>query len=103
MTALHTLGILSTSFTWIVLSKSLEEILTYVEQLLAYFPSLCSPTHPKQSQLGSGQVIVEIRSSDAALHHSPSWSNSPYTAWRSCDTPTKRKPDGMAYRYKMLW
>ena len=27
-------------------------------------------------------VIVEARSSDAALHHSPSWSNSPYTAWR---------------------
>jgi hypothetical protein len=25
---------------------------------------------------------VEVRSSDAALHHSPSWSNSPYTAWR---------------------
>ena len=46
-------------------------------------------------------------SSDAALHHSPSWSNSPYTAWRcvgslSCwitnDSPTKRKPDGMVYR-----
>ena len=28
------------------------------------------------------EVIVEARSSDAALHHSPSWSNSPYTAWR---------------------
>ena len=25
---------------------------------------------------------MEARSSDAALHHSPSWSNSPYTAWR---------------------
>ena len=36
----------------------------------------------KPSQLGLGRVIVEARSSDAALHHSPSWSNSPYTAWR---------------------
>ena len=28
------------------------------------------------------RVIVEARLSDEALHHSPSWSNSPYTAWR---------------------
>ena len=27
-------------------------VLTYTEHLLAAFPSLCSPTHPKQSQLG---------------------------------------------------
>ena len=53
------------------------------------------------SQTGWGQVIVEARSSDAALHHSPLWSNSPYTAWRcvgslSCwktnDSPTRCKP-----------
>ena len=25
---------------------------------------------------------MEARSSDAALSHSPSWSNIPYTAWR---------------------
>ena len=49
---------------------------------LAAFPSLCGPTHPKPSQLGLGRMIVEARSSDAALHHSPPWSNSPYTAWR---------------------
>ncbi|CDQ77004.1 unnamed protein product [Oncorhynchus mykiss] len=57
------------------------------------------------------QVIVEARSSDSALHHSP-WSNSPYTAWRCVlghcpidktnDSPTKRKPDGMTYRCRML-
>ena len=51
-------------------------------------------------------------SSDAALHHSPSWSNSPYTTW-SCVlghcpvetqmiVPTKRKPDGMVYRCRIL-
>ena len=54
-----------------------------------------------------GRVIVE-----AALHHSPSWPNSPYTAWRCVlslsslktnDSPTKRKPDGMLYRCRMLW
>jgi hypothetical protein len=27
-------------------------------------------------------VIVEARSSDAAFHHSPSWSNSTYIVWR---------------------
>jgi hypothetical protein len=26
--------------------------------------------------------VVEARSPDAKLHHAPSWSNSPYTAWR---------------------
>jgi hypothetical protein len=50
--------------------------------LLAAFSSLCGPTHSKLSQLGGGWVIVEARSSDAALHHSPSWSNIPYAAWR---------------------
>jgi hypothetical protein len=61
---------------------SLEGIPTYAEHLLSAFPSLCGPTHPKSSQLGWGRVIVEARTSDAALHHFPSWSNSPYTAWR---------------------
>ena len=55
--------------------------------------------------------IVEARSSQAALNHSPSWSNSPYTAWRCVgslswwktnDSPTKRKPDGMEFRCRML-
>ena len=50
------------------LSNSLEGVPTY--------PSLCGPTHPKPSQLGWCWVIVVARSSDAALHHSPSLSNS---------------------------
>ena len=70
------------------------------------------PTHPKPSQLGLGRVTVKARVSDAALHHSPSWSNIPYTAWRcvaslSCwktnDSPTKCKPDLMAYHCRMMW
>ena len=32
--------------------NSLEGVPTYAEHLLAAFPSLCGPTHPKQSQLG---------------------------------------------------
>jgi hypothetical protein len=53
-------------------------------------------------------VIVEARSS--ALHLSP-WSNSPYKAWRcdgslSCwktnDSTTRREPNGMVYRCRML-
>ena len=44
--------------------------------------------------------------------HSHSWSNGPYTAWRcvgslSCwktnDSPSKCKPDGMVYHCRMLW
>src|SRR4029434_6226069 len=38
------------------------------EHLLAALPSLCSPTDPRPSQLGLVWVIVEARSSDAALH-----------------------------------
>ena len=33
-------------------SNSLEGVPTYAEHLLAAFPSLCSPTHPKTSQCG---------------------------------------------------
>ena len=91
---------------------SLQVICTYAEHLLAAFPSLCSPTHPKRSQLGSGRVIVEAKSSYAALRHSPYWSYNTYTAWMyvgslSCwktnDSPTKCKPDGMVYRCRILW
>ena len=63
-------------------SNIIEVVPTYAEHLLAAFPSLCSPTRPKPSQLNSGRVIVKARSSDAALHHSPFWSNSPYRAWK---------------------
>ena len=96
MTALHTLGILSTSFTWNAFPTVLKEF----PHMLSTFPSLCGPTHPKPSQLGWDCVFVEARSSDAALHRSPSWSNSTHTAWwcvgsLSCwktnDSPTNRK------------
>ena len=33
-------------------SNSLEGVPTYAEHLLAAFPSLCGPTHPKPSHLG---------------------------------------------------
>ena len=84
-------------------SNSLVGVPTYAELLLAAFPSLCGRTHPKLSPLGWGRVIVEARSSDAALHPIPSWSNSPYTPWRCVwslpcwktnDCPTKPKPGG---------
>lgn len=64
----HSLNQLHEVVTW----NSLEGIPRGVEHLLAAFPSLCGPTHPKPSQLGLGRVIVEARSSDAALHHTPS-------------------------------
>lgn len=51
---------------------------------LAAFPSHRSPTHPRPSWLGLGWVIVEARSSEAVVHPSPSWSNSPDQAWEVC-------------------
>lgn len=69
-----------------------------------FFPSLCSPTHPKPSQLGWSWVIVKARSSDEALHHPPS----PHLSERGviwvivlfCHCPndgdTKRKPERTA-------
>ena len=48
MTALHTLGKLHLE----CFSNSLERVPTYAEHFLAAFPSLCSPTHPKPSQMG---------------------------------------------------
>ena len=33
-------------------SNSLEGVPTYAEHLLAAFPSLCGPSHPKPSQFG---------------------------------------------------
>ena len=80
MTALHTLGILSTKLHLECFSNSVEGVPTYAEHLLAAFPSLCGPTHLNPIEMIWGRVIVEARSSDAALNHSP-WSNSPYTAW----------------------
>ena len=83
MTALNTLRILSTSFTWKEwFSNDLEGVPTYAGHLLAAFPSLCGPTHPKPSQFGWGRGILEDTSTAAAPNHFPSWSNSPYTAWR---------------------
>ena len=60
---LCTLGILSTS------SNSLEGVPTYAELLFLHTAIQLIPNHLK---LGWGQVIVEARSSDAALHHAPS-------------------------------
>ena len=36
-------------------SNSLEKVPTYAVHLLAAFPSVCGPTHPKPSQLGLGR------------------------------------------------
>lgn len=74
MTALHTLGI--SQLEWF--SNKPEGVPRGVEYLLAAFPSLFGPTHPKTSQLDLDWMIVEVRSSDEALDHSPSWTNSSY-------------------------
>uniref|UniRef100_A0A4W5JQD5 Troponin I, fast skeletal muscle n=1 Tax=Hucho hucho TaxID=62062 RepID=A0A4W5JQD5_9TELE len=49
--------------------------------------------------------IVEARSSDAELHHFPSWSNSPYTAWKCvCPNfymfPLLSRPESLIFLYK---
>jgi hypothetical protein len=95
MTTLHTLGILSTSFTWNTFPTVLKEF-PHAE----HFPSLCGTTHPKPSQLGCGRVIVETSSSDAALSFLVEY---PLHSLEMCwvivllknDSPTKPRPDGM--------
>ena len=60
-------------------SNSLEGVLR--EMLSTCWPfCLLSAVQltPKPSRLGSGPVTVEARSSGAAPHHSPSWSNNPW-------------------------
>lgn len=47
--------------TWNVFTNSLEGVLVYAEHLLAACPSLCSPTHPKPSQLALLWLIAEAR------------------------------------------
>lgn len=58
-------------------------------------PSL-SPAHSKPSQLCLCRVAVEARSCDAALHHSPSRSNSSYRAWRCVWVPCPAEKQMMA-------
>ena len=82
-------------------SNSLEGVTTYAKHLLAAFPSLCGPTHPKPSQFGWGWGIVDARSSDTALHHSLSWSNGPYRARRCVEWPVRpivQRPMGLPIR-----
>lgn len=61
MTALHILGNLS---TWNDFSTVLKE---FSYMLTCWLLSLSSPSHPKSSRLGLGQMTVEARSYDAAL------------------------------------
>ena len=106
MTTLHTLGILSNSFTWNAFPTVLKDF--------PYMLSTCWLLflHSTVQLIPNHLNLVEARSSDAALHHSPSWSNSPYTAWRcvgslSCcktnDSPTMCKPNGMAAISEKHW
>ncbi len=41
------------------------------EHFITASPSLCGPNHPKPSPLGQGWVIMEPRSHNRALNHSP--------------------------------
>lgn len=75
MTVLHTsLNQLHEVVTWNAFPTVLKDFYyVYYEHFLSAFPSLCIPTHAKPSQLDSAWVIVEARSCDATLHHSPAW------------------------------
>ena len=109
MRALHTLGILSTIFMTNAFPTDLKEFPHMLSTCwLLFFNSI----HTKPSQLCWGQVIVEARSSDAVLNHSPYWSKPLHrlgvcfgslSCWKINDSPTKCKPDVMAYHWRMLW
>jgi hypothetical protein len=72
MTALHTLGILSTSFTWNAFPTVLKE---FPHCWLLFLHSAVQ-INPNHLNWVLGRVIVEARSSDAALNHSPSCQSS---------------------------
>jgi hypothetical protein len=100
ITALHTLCILSSSFTCNAFAMVLKDF-PHANHLLAAFSFNLLANSSQTISIGLRSVIVEAMSSDAAFHHSSSWSNSPYTAWQcvgslSClkinDSPTKSKP-----------
>ena len=81
MTALYTLGILSTNFmrdTFTTVLKEFPQMLSTCWLLFLHFAVQLIPNYLNWVEV---KVIVEARSSDAALHHTP-WSNSHYTAWR---------------------
>uniref|UniRef100_A0A674D9H5 Myosin IG n=1 Tax=Salmo trutta TaxID=8032 RepID=A0A674D9H5_SALTR len=69
-------------------TSSQDDVLLYIQR-----GELC----PNQDRIGEllGTLIDHFTRSVAAVR-------SPYTAWR-CVGPTKRKPDGMTYRCRMLW
>ena len=72
----HTLGILSTSFMRNAYPTVLKEFPHMLSTCWLLFLHSAVQLIPK---LGDW-AIVEARSFDVPLHHSP-WSNSPYTAW----------------------
>ena len=80
MTALHTLGILSTSFMRNAFPTVLKEFPHMLRTCWLLF--LHSAVQLIPNHLNWVEVRGLWRPSNAALHHSPSWSNSPYTVWR---------------------
>ena len=93
MTAVHTLGILSTSFMRNAFPTVLKEfphmLSTCCLLFIHFIQSNSSLTiscwllflHSAVQLVLTHLSWFEAGSSDAALHHSP-WSNSPYSAWR---------------------
>jgi hypothetical protein len=69
MTALHTLGILSTSITWNAFPNCLEGVPTYAKHLLAAFLHSAVRLIPNHLKFGCGRGIVQARSSDSVFHH----------------------------------
>lgn len=82
-------------------SYSLEGAPRGVEHLLAHFPFTPRSNSSQTISIGFRSSNCGGQVTDAALHHSLSWSNSPHIVWRCVwgDCPvngiTKRKPDGM--------
>lgn len=101
LTDLHTLGILSISF-------SRDGVPTFLKELpevlnTAVLPPLCSLTHPKPSQLSLGQAMW--RPGHLTQHSiTPHWSHSSSIAWRCIwgHCPVKRNT-GPTKHCRMLW
>ena len=112
MTALHTLGILSTSFTWNAFPTVLKEfshMLSICWLLFLHSTVQQIPNHLNWVEVGwlwrPGHLMqhsITILLGQIALTQSGGVFRS-LSCWKSNDSPTKCKPDGMVYRCRMLW
>ena len=112
MTALHTLGILSTSFTWIYFPTVLKEfphMLSTCWLLFLYLAVQLIPNNLNWVEFGwlwrPGHVMQQSITLllGKIAHKQPGGVSDYCPVELQNDSTTKSKPDVLAYRFRMLW